>query len=105
VVYDFWAKKQRARINDPAKRDILAPLEPPHPWGVKRPCLEHSYFEQYNRDNVEPVSLKGRTIECFNETGIKLSDGSQHDFDIICIATGFDVVTGGMTAMVSMIDM
>ncbi|TKA32314.1 hypothetical protein B0A54_14465 [Friedmanniomyces endolithicus] len=99
VVYDFWAKKQRARINDPAKRDILAPLEPPHPWGVKRPCLEHSYFEQYNRDNVEPVSLKGRTIECFNETGIKLSDGSQHDFDIICIATGFDVVTGGMTAM------
>merc|ERR1712029_764482 len=28
--YDFWAKKTRARITDPKKRDILAPLEPPH---------------------------------------------------------------------------
>ncbi|KAK5711156.1 hypothetical protein LTR15_012644 [Elasticomyces elasticus] len=99
AVYDYWSKRQRQRLNDPAKRDILAPLEPPHPWGVKRPCLEHSYFEQFNRPNVQPVSLKGTSIECFNENGIKLADGTQHDFDIICIATGFDVVTGGMTAM------
>lgn len=31
--YDFWAKKQRARIHDPRKRDLLCPLEPPHPFG------------------------------------------------------------------------
>ncbi|TKA75117.1 hypothetical protein B0A55_05024 [Friedmanniomyces simplex] len=99
AVYDFWAKKQRARLDNEKDRDILAPLEPPHPWGVKRPCLEHSYLEQYNRPNVEAVSLKNTSIESFNEDGIKLADGTQHDFDIIVIATGFDVVTGGMTAM------
>lgn len=38
--YDFWARKTRARISDPAKRDIIAPLSPPHPFGTKRPSLE-----------------------------------------------------------------
>lgn len=38
--YDFWAKKTRARIQDPRKRDILAPVEPPHAFGTKRPSLE-----------------------------------------------------------------
>lgn len=36
--YNFWCKKQRQRINDPVKRDVLCPLEPPHPFGVSR-CL------------------------------------------------------------------
>lgn len=31
--YDFWAKKVRARITDPKKRDILAPLKMPHYFG------------------------------------------------------------------------
>ncbi|KAK4544133.1 hypothetical protein LTR36_004631 [Oleoguttula mirabilis] len=99
AVYDFWAKKQRARVNDPAKRDVLVPLEPPHPWGVKRPCLEYSYLEQFNRENVDIVNIKANPIVSFDETGIMLEDGTHHEFDIICIATGFDVVTGGMTAM------
>lgn len=99
AVYDFWAKKQRARVSDPAKRDLLVPVEPPHPWGVKRPCLEYAYLEQFNRPNVDVVNIKDNPIESFDEKGIKLADGTHHDFDIICIATGFDVVTGGMTAM------
>ena len=32
-------------------------------------------------------------------TGILTSDGTLHEFDVIAIATGFDIVTGGMTAM------
>ena len=35
-VYDFWAKKQRQRIKDPAKRDVLCPLEPPHAFGISK---------------------------------------------------------------------
>lgn len=97
-VYNFWAKKQRARVNDPKKRDILAPLEPPHPWGVKRPCLEYAYLEQFNRDNVDVVNTKNNPIVAFDETGIQLKDGTHHDFDVICIATGFDITKGGMTA-------
>lgn len=34
--YNFWAKKQRQRIKDPKKRDLLCPLEPPHPFGVSK---------------------------------------------------------------------
>ncbi|KAJ5358726.1 uncharacterized protein N7496_011139 [Penicillium cataractarum] len=37
--YDVWAKRTRERIHDPVKRDLLAPLEPPHPFGTKRPLL------------------------------------------------------------------
>jgi cation diffusion facilitator CzcD-associated flavoprotein CzcO len=45
------------------------------------------------------VNIKNNPIDSFNENGIRLADGTQHDLDVICIATGFDVVTGGMTAM------
>jgi cation diffusion facilitator CzcD-associated flavoprotein CzcO len=42
--YNFWAKKQRQRIKNPAKRDLLCPLEPPHAFGISKfPILrEHS---------------------------------------------------------------
>uniref|UniRef100_A0AC34FWL0 Flavin-containing monooxygenase n=1 Tax=Panagrolaimus sp. ES5 TaxID=591445 RepID=A0AC34FWL0_9BILA len=43
--YNFWAKKVRAKIEDPKKRDILAPLKPPHPFGTKRPSLEQDYYQ------------------------------------------------------------
>jgi len=98
-VYNFWAKKVRARIEDPKKRDLLAPLEPPHPFGVKRPCLEYNYYEQFNRPNVHVVDIKDNPIVGFTETGIKLADGTVHEADVVCVATGFDITTGGMTAM------
>lgn len=97
--YDFWAKNVRARIGDPRKRDILAPLEMPHFFGVKRPCLEQNYYEQFNRPNVDVINIKNNPIDEFTETGIKLEDGSHYEFDVIAIATGFDITTGGMTNM------
>lgn len=92
--YNFWARNVRNRIGDAKTRDLLAPLEPPHPFGVKRPCLEYSYYEQFNRPNVELVDIKNNPIAGFTEKGIKLKDGTVHELDVICIATGFDVVTG-----------
>lgn len=100
--YNFWAKKQRARIHDPRKRDLLCPLEPPHPFGVKRPCLEQNYYEQFNRPNVDIVDISeksGNSIAEFTETGIKTTDGKHYKLDVIAIATGFDITTGGMTNM------
>ncbi|KAG0650643.1 Baeyer-Villiger monooxygenase [Hyphodiscus hymeniophilus] len=99
VVYDFWAKNVRNRIGDPRLRDLLAPLEPPHPFGVKRPCLELNYYEQFNRPNVDVINIKDNPITGFTPKGIKLQDGTVHEFDIICIATGFDITTGGMANM------
>jgi len=94
-VYDFWAEKTRGRIRDPRKRDLLVPKEPPHFFGIKRPCLEHCYYEHFNRDNVDVVDISKNEIKEFTETGIRLEDGSHHEFDVIALATGFDIATGG----------
>ncbi|KAL1896307.1 hypothetical protein Sste5346_004690 [Sporothrix stenoceras] len=97
--YNFWLEKTRERIGDPRLRDILAPKEPPHFFGVKRPCLENNYFEQFNRPTVDVIDVKENPIKCFTETGIQLKDGTVHEFDVVAVATGFDVVTGVMTQL------
>ncbi|KAI1498983.1 FAD/NAD(P)-binding domain-containing protein [Biscogniauxia marginata] len=97
--YRFWVKKTRERIKDQKKRDILAPLEMPHFFGVKRPCLESSYYEQFNRPTVDVVDIQNNAIKAFDETGILLEDGTHYDFDVIAVATGFDIVTGVMTQL------
>lgn len=87
--YKFWAKKTRARINDARKRDLLAPLDMPHYFGIKRPCLEYNYYEQFNRPSVDVVDIKNNAIKDIDETGILLEDGTHYDFDVIAVATGF----------------
>jgi len=100
--YNFWAKKQRQRVKNPAKRDLLCPLEPPHAFGIKRPCLEQNYYEVLDRENVDIVDIStkgGNEIVEFTETGMKTSDGKVHEVDVVALATGFDITTGGMTSM------
>lgn len=87
--YKFWAKTVRARVGDPQKRELLAPLEMPHYFGVKRPCLEQNYYEQFNRENVHVIDVKANPVKEFTETGIVLEDGTHHELDVIAIATGF----------------
>jgi cation diffusion facilitator CzcD-associated flavoprotein CzcO len=86
-VYDFWRKKQEKRIKNPEKRALLCPEEPPHPFGVKRPCLEQCYYEVLDQDNVEIIDINEKTgnqIVQFTEKGIKTSDGKEHEFDVSC---------------------
>ncbi|UQC91215.1 HK97 family phage prohead protease [Colletotrichum lupini] len=89
--YDFWARNVRTRIGDARKRDILAPKvdKMPHFFGVKRPCLEQNYYEQFNKANVDVVDISKNEIDSFTETGIRLKDGTTYDFDVVAIATGF----------------
>ncbi|RAL07861.1 flavin-containing monooxygenase [Aspergillus homomorphus CBS 101889] len=95
-LHDFWAKKTRARINDPRAKDPLAPLESPYFFGGKRSSLETDFYEQFNRDTVELVDAKSNPIVGFTENGIKLQDGTVHELDVVCLATGFDTTTGSM---------
>lgn len=97
--YDFWAKKTRARINDSAIADILAPLEPPHAFGTKRPSLEQDFYEQFNKPNVHVVDVKKNPVVEVRPRGIVTADGTLHEVDLIALATGFDSVTGGMKNM------
>ena len=97
--YNFWARKTRARIHDPVKRDILAPLEPPHPFGTKRPSLEQNYYDQFNSDHMNVIDIKKNPIVGIEPKGIRLEDGFLHECDVIALATGFDSLTGGMKSM------
>lgn len=96
--YDFWREKVRARIADPAIAELLAPTEPPHPFGVKRPSLEQTYYDVFNQDDVTLVDLKSTPIERVTTTGLQTREGD-HDLDLLVLATGFDAVTGGLTSI------
>ncbi|KAK1764529.1 Baeyer-Villiger monooxygenase 4 [Phialemonium atrogriseum] len=99
ALYDFWARKTRARISDPAKRDIVAPLERPYPFATKRSSLEQDYYECIDRVNVEVVSLKKTPIREFFGKGIATEDGTEREHDIVVLATGYDNMTGSLTSM------
>lgn len=92
-------KKTRERISDPRKRDLMAPLKAPHPWGTKRPSLEQNFYEAMDRPENDVVDIKNNPVKEVTETGIVTADGQLREFDLIALATGFDAVTGGMKNM------
>ena len=92
--YKFWAKKVRNLIADPRKRDILAPLKAPHPFGTKRPSLQQDFYDVFNKDTVDVVSVKGNPIVEIKPEGIVTADGQLYEVDVIAFCTGFDAVTG-----------
>jgi cyclohexanone monooxygenase len=97
LAYEFWRDRTRERIDDPAVAEILAPTEPPYPFGTKRPSLEQDYYEMFNRDVVELVDLRTTPIETITPGGIRTADGTERPADLIALATGFDANTGGLT--------
>jgi cation diffusion facilitator CzcD-associated flavoprotein CzcO len=98
AAYKFWRGKTLMRIKDPAVAEILAPTEPIHPFGVKRPSLEQHFYEIFNQPNVSLVDLRTNPIESVTPSGLKTAAG-EHDLDILVLATGFDAVTGGLTSI------
>ncbi|OAL30100.1 hypothetical protein AYO20_08903 [Fonsecaea nubica] len=98
LAYDFWAKKIRARMTDPKKRDFMAPLEPPYYYGTSRSPLEGDYYESLDRPNVDIIDVRNQGWR-FNETGITTDDGISREYDVVILATGFDSFTGSFTHM------
>jgi len=96
TAYDFWREKVQARIDDPALAEKLAPKDPPHPFGVKRPSLEQNYYDVFNQDNVRLVDLKETPILEITSRGVRTAEG-EYEFDILALGTGCDAVTGGLT--------
>ncbi|KAE9401516.1 FAD/NAD(P)-binding domain-containing protein [Gymnopus androsaceus JB14] len=93
--YAFWRSKVTERVRDPALQENLAPAVPPHPFGLKRPSLEQTYFDIYNRDNVSLVDIKESPIEEIVPEGLRTRD-ALHYFDVLILATGFDALTGSI---------
>ncbi|KAJ6647438.1 Baeyer-Villiger monooxygenase [Pseudolycoriella hygida] len=96
AAYQFWCKKTRSRINDPVKKEILAPTIAPHPFGTKRPSLEQRYYEVYNQSNVDIINVRKSPIIEVTEKGIKTEVEGEIEFDVIIFATGYDAQTGAI---------
>ena len=93
LVRGFIHDKIRQLVKDP---QTAADLCPQYPVGTKRPCLDTSYYEAYNRDNVNLVNLRRTPLAAVTERGIRTSD-REYEFDAIVYATGFDAMTGALT--------
>jgi cation diffusion facilitator CzcD-associated flavoprotein CzcO len=76
----------RAQVPDPVLRDKLTPR---YGFGCKRPSFSNTYYPTFLRDNVELVT---DGIERITRTGIRTVDGSEHEIDVLVLATGFKVL-------------
>ena len=69
-----------------------------YPMGCKRQVIDIGYYEAFNRENVSLIDLRQYPIECVNATGLATSE-RQYDLDVLIYATGFDAMTGALTAV------
>ncbi|TKA70777.1 hypothetical protein B0A55_05465 [Friedmanniomyces simplex] len=90
---EFIKAKIRAKVKDPVKARKLMPTQ----LYARRPLCDAGYYEQFNRSNVEVVSLHETPIDEITPKGIRTSDGVEHELDVIIFATGFDAVDGNYT--------
>ncbi|MGD1347437.1 flavin-containing monooxygenase [Mycobacterium seoulense] len=93
---EFFRNKIRSIVDDPQTAADLCPTD--HPIGTKRPCLDTNYYATYNLPHVRLVNVRKHPIRQVTETGIDTA-GESFTFDAIVFATGFDAVTGAITAV------
>jgi cyclohexanone monooxygenase len=93
---EFARSKIRAVVADPDLAETLSPRS--YPIGTKRICLDTGYYETFNQPNVHLVDLRKTPLVELTETGLRTSD-AEYEFDVIVFATGFDALTGALTAV------
>ncbi|KDQ23486.1 hypothetical protein PLEOSDRAFT_1094865 [Pleurotus ostreatus PC15] len=93
--YAYWRDKVRQRIHRVELVEKLAPTIKMHPFGTKRPALEQHLYEAFNQDNVTLVDLNESPIDEITSTGVRTKDGTEYALDLLVMATGFDMGTGG----------
>jgi cation diffusion facilitator CzcD-associated flavoprotein CzcO len=79
----------RSQVADPALR---AKLTPDYGLGCKRPSFSNTYLATFNRDNVE---LETDPIDAITAAGVRTRQGTEHDVDVLILATGFKVFESG----------
>lgn len=91
----YLRDKIHAIVQDPNTAEKLCPK---YPFLSKRPPCGHFYYETYNRPNVKLVDISHDDITLY-EKGIRTNSGTEHEFDIIIFALGFDAATGALSEM------
>jgi cyclohexanone monooxygenase len=95
-VAEFIRTKIRTIVDDPETAEALSPRS--HPYGTKRPCLDTGYYATFNQPHVTLVDLREEPIKEITERGIRTA-ARHHELDAIVFATGFDALTGSLTAI------
>ncbi|MFQ6226543.1 flavin-containing monooxygenase [Nocardia sp. NPDC002869] len=95
IAADYIRDRIRAKVRDPERAELLCPT---YPVTTKRLCVDTGYFEVYNRSNVDLVDLRRHPIQKVTATGIVAGD-TEHELDVIVMATGFDAMTGAINAI------
>jgi len=93
---DFVRGKIREIVKDPRTAELLAPKN--HPIGTKRICVDTRYFETYNRPNVHLIDVRSAPIAEITPAGLRTTE-AEFEFDAVVFATGFDAMTGALTAI------
>lgn len=93
---EFVRGKIRAIVRDPATAERLCPRD--HPIGAKRLCVDSDYYETYNLPNVALVDVRIDPITGFSADALE-TRSKRHPLDTLVLATGFDAMTGALTAI------
>ena len=96
VVAEFVREKIRSIVKDPKIAEVLSPRD--HPFGTKRMCVEDDYYQTFNRENVSLIDLSSSPIKEIVSLGVKTTT-KLHRLDTLVLATGFDAMTGALTAI------
>jgi cyclohexanone monooxygenase len=93
---EFVRNQIRATVRDPGTAELLVPKD--HPIGTKRICVDTEYYQTYNQPHVHLVDIRDAPIERITPDGL-VTGGQEYHLDVIVYATGFDAMTGAMTAV------
>lgn len=93
---DFIRDRIREMVKDPETAEALCPKD--YPIFTKRICVDSGYYQTFNRDNVELVNLRKAPLERILPQGVQVGDRII-EADVIVYATGFDAMTGAITAI------
>lgn len=94
-VAEFVRGKISEVVQDPATAEKLKPRD--YPIFARRPCLDSSYYETYNRPNVHLKDCITDPIVEITEKGVRTQAG-EVELDMLVLATGYDGLTGALLA-------
>ncbi|XAH23981.1 NAD(P)/FAD-dependent oxidoreductase [Xylophilus sp. GW821-FHT01B05] len=94
-VAEFVRGKISQVVRDPATAEKLKPRG--YPIFARRPCLDSSYYETYNRPNVHLMDCITDPLVEITERGVRTQAG-EVELDVLIFATGYDGLTGALLA-------
>jgi len=94
-VAEFVRGKIGEIVQDPVTAEKLKPRG--YPIFARRPCLDSSYYETYNRPNVHLKDCLADPIVEITEKGVRTASG-EVELDALIFATGYDGLTGALLA-------